>query len=225
MNHKVIVTILIGCVLLPLSGCQLLSVILSPGSSDARVEPDFDLMAANKESQDILRVAVVVDQASYIRSELNLRYNLTNAVNALLTAKLKLDDQQLIDYKEIAMIRNSEPDFSRFSPVEAGKRLGCDYVIFASIVHYDLHPLPEKEYYAATAKTIFSFHGVNENKRLMPLEKQSKTAEIEIELEKGLQQSVSRICRSTAYCIVRDLYPVPRNEYDIMDEKRKMAWD
>jgi hypothetical protein len=215
----------LSSVLLALSGCQLAGVILSPGTGDAKVTPDFDLEAANKDAPQPIRLAVIVDQASYVRSELNLRYILTNAIKALAIKNLKFDPEQIVDYKEIAVLRNSETEFSTLSPVEIGKRLNCDYVILASIVSYDLYLLPEKGYYAGTARTVYSLHGVKEGKRLMPLETAGRSAEIEVELEKGLQQSVSRICSSTAYCIVRDLYPVALREYNIMDEKKKLDWE
>ena len=230
MNNRTIITCLLALVLMfSTGGCELISIMSSPSSHETMVEPDFDLEAANKtaqkETKEGIKVAVIVDQASHIRSQMNLRYKLTTAINGLLVNKLGLEPEQVIDYKTIAKMRNSTKGFSAMKPYQIGKQLDCDYVIVVTIEQYDLYRLPEKGLYAGTSKAVFSLYGVKQNKRLVPKDTPAKSIEIEVEVERGLEESVDRVLRAMSYCVVRDLYPISKPAYRIMDEKKDISWD
>ena len=225
MNCRIIISCLLLTVLIFAGGCEVAAILATPSSHENLVEPEYDLEAANKEAKGGVKVAVIVDQASHIRSQMNLRYKLTSATNALLVNKLDIEPENVVEYKTIAKMRNSVTGFSMMKPHEIGKRFECDYVLLVTIIEYDLYRLPEKDLFTGTSKATFSLYSVSQQKRLSPKEGPATVVEVEVEIERGLEASVDRIERATSYCIVRNLYPIPHPEYRIMDEKKNVSWD
>ncbi|MHC4644860.1 MAG: hypothetical protein ACYTBJ_05115 [Planctomycetota bacterium] len=202
------------------SGCALVGLLGTPTSHEEKIHAEYDL--TNQENKKIL---VLVNQPAWLLPRANLRYHLTEAVNAQLTRKTKIPSEYLASYGQLSEFRANRTDFSSLSGVEVGAGLGADMVLLVTIEDCVLQPLGDEQYYKAALSARTALFDVAGRARLWPSSADGKNIRVGFEVEsRGREVAVARLTSTAAYCIVRYFYDCPKDQFKIVDEMPDVAW-
>ncbi len=216
---KLIVFIMLVPILIS-GGCKVLGVLAVPTRSERKVPAEYAL--GREKGRKIL---VFVKQPVWVGAQANLRYHLTRAMNRGLTDKVKIANENLIGYEELADFRAGRGDFSQLSPVEVGKALGADVVLLVVVEDYHLSMTPEERYYRGGLSTKSVIFDTASGKKVWPQVKSSKSVRVGFEVEqRGQEIAIKRLMGSSAYCTVRYFYNCVVDKFKIGDDRTHIGW-
>jgi hypothetical protein len=201
-------------------GCGVVSVMGTQSQYEKKVPAEYDL-AAQKDK----KILVLAEQPSWLSTEVNLRYYLTEGVRENLIAKAKIPSEYIISYKEFSEFRSNKSDFSLLSPVEVGQALGADFVLLIVIEDFQLGEMPDTGYYNGFLGVQAVLFETATGAKLWPESAVGKNIKVGFEAEKDRDASVNRLVNSCAYCTARYFYDCPKYKFKIFDEVNKVGWD
>jgi hypothetical protein len=202
------------------NGCGLVGLLGTPTSHEKKIPAEYDLR-----KQENKKILVLVNQPAWLVPRANLRYHLTEAVNAQLTRKIKIPSEYLTGYGQLSEFRADRTDFSSLSGVEVGAGLGADIVLFLTIEDCVLQPLGDEQYYKGALSARTALFDVAGGAKLWPSSADGKNIRVGFEVEsRGREVAVTRLTSAASYCIVRYFYNCPKDQFRIADEMPDVAW-
>jgi hypothetical protein len=205
------------------AGCapQIIGVLGTPTSSEqAEGSAEFDL-SKNKDQ----KILILVDQPASFSAYANLRFYLTDMIAKTLQEKAEMKPSQIIDYKLLADLRASTPDFYTLSSIEVARKLGADIVLAVTIVDCKIYDIPEGGYVAGSLDAQAVLYSVSSGEKLWPTAEQSKLVGVGFESERrGRDAGVVRLAAAAAHCVTRYLYNCPKASFKISDERTASGW-
>lgn len=202
------------------SGCGIVGLMGTKSPYEKKIPAEYDLYKLKDR-----KILVVVEQPGWLDTRMNLRYYLTEAVNASFQVKVKISPESVISYDELSEFRSKSGDFSLFSPVEMGKALGADLVLVVMIEDYRLNQLADTEYYNGFLGVKNALFDTATGEKVWPIEEQGKSVKVGFDGgENGQEAAVGRLVSGCAYCITRYFYNCPSNKFKIFDERSHSSW-
>lgn len=198
------------------SGCQIVGLVGTPSQYEKKIPAEYDL--AGQKNKKIL---VLVEQPGQVKTKINLRYYLTEAICGDLVANVRISPKYIIPYKELSEFRAKEGDFPSLSPSMAGKALGADIILLVTIENYQLSEIAGSGYYngyLSARAAVYDANGVKEW--------EGKSIEVGFDTgERGQEGTAKRLVNDFAYCITRYLYNCPEYKFKISDEGNRTGWE
>lgn len=201
-------------------GCGLIAHMGTPTGHEKKVPAEYDL--SEHKDQKIL---ILVNQPAWLGTAPNLRYYLTDAINGNLMEKVKLEPEHFVSYSELSEFRSNRSDFSLLSPVEVGRALGADMVLFVMIEDYQLHEIAESGYYKGFLSAQSALLEMVNGEKLWPEFTKSKSIKVGFEVEShGREIAAARLTVALAHCTTRYFYDCPRKKFKISDDRSGIGW-
>lgn len=204
-------------------GCNaanLVGILGSPSNDQRKIPAEYDL--AEQEDKKIL---VIVNQGSWLETDINMRYYLTEAINKMLASKVGISGENLVTYGELSQLRSGRAGFSNMSPGQMGKAFEADMVLVVNIEVCQLRQIVESGFYKGNLNSNAALFDSATDVRLWPKTVGSKSVKVGFEVEdRGKEISVARLAVASAHCIVRSLYNCPKKKYKIADDRSGVAW-
>lgn len=202
------------------SGCGIVGIVGTPTSREKKVPAEYDLAKHKNE-----KLLVLVDQPLLLNAKVNLRYYLTEAINANLVAKVKIPSRNLITYRELAEFRAGQPDSSLLLPSKVGGALGADVVLLVMVEDYQVQEIADTRYYRGSLNAHVVLIETATQERLWPRSRGGKSIKVGFDVgERGREPAVKRLVSACAYCIVRCLYDCRKDKFKIFDDKAHITW-
>jgi hypothetical protein len=201
------------------SGC-IVGVVGTQSPYEKKIPAEYDL--AGQKGKKIL---VLVEQPSWLSTDVNLRYYLTEGIRESLIAKAKIPSQNIISYKEFSEFRSEKSNFSLLSPVEVGQALGADFVLLIVIEDFQLGEMPDTGYYNGFLGVQAILFEMATGAKLWPESAVGKNIKVGFEAEKDRDASVHRLVSACVHCTTRYFYNCPRYKFKIFDEVNKVGWE
>jgi hypothetical protein len=222
MNRKniLITTIIAAAVATLWSGCGGIGALGGIASSETPSEKETAAEFKLKPTEG--KIVVFVAQPGWIKSPMDLRVSLTNAVNLSLEKNVEIKKERLFEYMDIMKFRLALPETMRNDPFETASKLYAQYVLVVSVQDFDLSTFGEKDLYNGTMTVKTNLYDINKN-RLWPTDKNSKEITVSFEGEKGtVKSAVKMLSDSAAFCITRYFYNCKTERFHISEEKREI---
>jgi len=204
------------------TGCGLTSGtagLLSSETESEKVTPaEFNLVKTQG------KIVVFVSQPAWIKTPMDLRVTLIDAVNAALEEKAQIKKERLIPYADVLKSRMELADEKRNDPFEVASKLNAQYVLVIEIADFDLSTFAEEDFFNGLMVTKSCLFDANSNK-LWTQDANEGCREITVgfEDEKGTAKSaVFRLSAATAHCVTRYLYNCKANYFRIAEEQKKL---
>lgn len=206
-----------------IGGCALVAApvgvagaVSSPSASEKEVPAEFNLRATKG------KIAVIVNQPSWIKSPMDLRITLTDYINRALEEKVELKKERLIPYTEVQKSRLSLPTDKKDDPFEINSKLGAKYVLAVQVADFDLSSFAEEDFYNGTITTKSCLFDANGTKLWPTDANNTKTISLAFETEKGtVKSSIERLCGASAYCITRYFYNCKKENFRVPEEQKE----
>jgi hypothetical protein len=212
--------LLVFCVfgmLLCCGGCvRAIAALATPTSSEIKIPPEYDL-GKNKPQ----KILVLVEQPVWTASEVNIRLYLTQAIASKLADTIGIKPEMFVPYQKLADMRNNMADFAMLSPVEVGKGLAANMVLYVVIDNFGLYGLSDAGYYRGQLDVRSGLYDVASGQRLWPEAGELKATSVTFEVQKEQEKAAQRLAVSTAKCIVRYFYDCPKPDFKVVDERKK----
>jgi len=213
---KLSLIVLISLPLALYSGCGLIARLSSETSHEKRVPPEYDLAAPADNS----KVLVYVQQPSWLKTPVDIRMHLTDAINAKFAEKTSLTAERLFSYKQQLAFRAAEPGRATHSIFELASGMGASAVLIVELVDFELSTFAEKNLYTGSLRTqscLFNTAG----QRLWPETGKCRDITVGIDFESGTaEKATDKLASAAAHCIVRYFYPCRKSHFNISEEKR-----
>lgn len=193
----------VAIMLLLTAGCADMSgLLLSPAPSEQSVPAEFNLREQKDKS-----VLVMVDESIGSGADPAVIRALSTAVVLNLQKQVKIKPDNILIPKEVSESGTGVSDIYRMGPIDAGQRADADFVLFVTIVDYELYTAGYKDYYTGELAARSLLYEVRTGEKVWPRESGGRVSRVRIELEtKGRQVIFSDLVSSTAHCITRYLY-------------------
>lgn len=202
------------------SGCGFVSLLGTPSRHEKKIPAEYEL--ANHKDQ---RILVLVDQPAWLEAEVNLRLHLTEAIGENLIKKTKIAPECVVGYSELSKFRSNESNFSLLSPVEVGKALDANVVLFVLLEDYQLGRIAETGYYKGFLGAQSILVDVKNAQKVWPESEKSKSIKVGFEVEEnGREAATTRLVNACAHCTVRYLYNCPKDKFKIFDDRTTIGW-
>ena len=202
------------------SGCGIVSVMGTSTRYERKIAAEYDLTSHTDQ-----KILVLVNQPAYLNAQVNLRFYLTEAINRTFVGNIKFAPEQLVSYSKLSEFRSNENDFSLLLPAKVGEALDANMVLLVMVEDYQLHKMPEADYYKGSLSSRVVLLDTATGKKLWPESAKSKSIKVGFEIEqRGQEVAVKRLAAGCAHCIVRYLYDCPKNKFKIADDKSDVAW-
>ena len=202
--------------LLCCGGCtRAIGALATPTSYEIKIPAEYDL-GKNKPK----KMLVLVEQPVWTASEANIRLYLTQAIESHLADKIDIKSDAFVSYQKLADMRNNMADFAMLSPVEVGKALGANMVLYVVIDDFGLYGLSDAGYYRGQLDVRSGLYDVASGQKLWPDAGELKAVSVGIEMQKEHEKTAQRLANSMAKCIVRYFYDCPKPEFRIADERK-----
>jgi hypothetical protein len=196
------------------NGCGFVSLLGTPSRHEGKVAAEYNL--AERKSQKLL---VLVNQPSWVRARTNLRFYLTEAIQAELERRIEMRPDNLVSYDEVSGFRSGRSDFAALEPWEVGKALGADMVLLVTVQDYYLADQGQTGYYKGSLGSQVLLIDAGTRAVLWPKSGDGKEIRVGFEIEpRGHETAVARLAFATAHCIVRYLYDCRQNKFKIGDD-------
>jgi hypothetical protein len=215
--------IIVLCVLAAIfssSGCGIVGVAGTQSAYEKKIPAEYDL-AGQKDR----KVLVLVEQPSWLSTEVNIRYYLTEAIRESFIANVKIPSESIISYNELSEFRSNKSDFSSLSPVEVGKALGADIVLMVMIEDFQLNEIPDTDYYNGFLGAQAILFETATAAKLWPESAMGKSIKVSFEAERNTELAVRRLVVAAAHCITRFFYNCPKYKFKIFDEGLNAGWE
>ena len=192
-----------------------IGALATPTSYEIKIPSEYDL--DKNKSQKML---VLVEQPAWTASEANIRLYLTQAIEGHLTDKIDIKPEMFVLYRKLADMRNNSADFATLSPVEIGKALDANMVLYVIIDDFGLYALSDAGYYRGQLDIRSGLYNVASGQRLWPESGGLRAVSVGVEMQKEHEKTAQRLANSMAKCIVRYFYDCPKPEFKIADERK-----
>jgi hypothetical protein len=202
------------------SGCGIVGVAGTQSAYEKKIPAEYDL-AGQKDK----KVLVLVEQPSWLSTEVNLRYYLTEAIRESFIANVKIQPESIISYNELSEFRSNKSDFSSLSPVEVGQALDANIVLLVMIEDYQLTEIPDTDYYNGFLGTQAILFETATGTKIWPESTMGKSVRVGFEAERNRELAVERLVSACAYCITRYFYNCPKYKFKIFDEGIQADWE
>ena len=207
------------------SGCPMIAVLGNPTSYEQKVKAEYNI-SPPKDPLEAKKILVLVDQPMRLNSQVNLRFYLTRAINILVTAKAKIESENVISYDKLSEFRSNTESFSQLTPSQVGRELGADMVLVVVVSGYKLTQIAQSGYYEGNLTVKAGLFDVANEVKLWPVEDAAKTVKVGFEMgSSDRQAAVKRLAVSASHCTVRYLYDCPKAMFKISDDKSPSEWD
>ncbi len=217
--RKSTVFITVG-VLLFSCGCKTVPIMTTPTRHEKKIPAEYNL-AAQKDK----KVAVIVDDPSWVNAPSSLALQVAADLNSNLTEKLLLPSKNLIPYEQEQALGTGTPEAGAM-PVQLGKAVGADLVLFAQLHTFRLAQITETQYYRGELAGMAALFDCDSGQQLWPQEQQGKVIRVAFDLEQGDYDAASnRLARAFAHCITRYLYDCPVAKFKIFEDKSGTGWE
>ena len=222
-QKNVIVILLTAMATAFLPGCGGIGAITGNVSSEAPSEKvtkaEFNLAATDG------KVLVFVNQPGWIKTPMDLRVSLTNALNLSLEEKAGLKKERLIPYADVLKLRMAMPNDKKDDPLEIGPRLNAQYILAVQVMAFDLSTFAEKDFFNGQMITKACLYD-RKGTKLWPAGEGYKEVKVAFDVEKGtIESAVERLSAATSYCITRYFYNCKTNHFRIAEEQKELDSD
>ncbi|MCK4913673.1 MAG: hypothetical protein KAS69_03625 [Planctomycetes bacterium] len=171
------------------------------------------------------KILILVEQPEELNAQTNLRFYLTEAINATFVLRADIFPECLISYEQIADFRSNTNDFSLLQPQQIAKALAADVVLLVAIEDYKLSKLPQEEFYKGFLSTKAVLLDAANGEQLWPKLEKGRIIKVGFEFEQnGKERTIERLATSSAHCITRYLYDCPKPRFKIFDDRTGAAW-
>ena len=209
ISQITVVVVALLCVVFTASGCEAISLLLSPGPYEKKVPPAYDL----KEQQD-RKVLVWVECPRSANADFDVQGKLITAFQLYLIEKAKFDAENVI------MGSLGDSKTLLLDPKKLARSQGAGYLLLVHVDKYEADFLQIRDYYAGELVTRAVLFDVDSGETLWPSQPEGKMIHVAVEMEtKGRNALVSRLTSSTAHCVLRNLYPCEKLKYKTADER------
>ena len=196
-------------------GCAVVHVLTTPTSHEKKVEAEYLLNRAEDQ-----RVLVLVDQPMWLSSKVNLRFYLTQAMNAIIIGKAEVLPENVIPYKELSELRSDTELFSQLTPTQVGSKLDVDMVLMVVVSEYELTELADSGYYKGNLTVKAALFDVATEAKLWPDEGEAQTVKVGFDMgPSDKQKAINRLAIAAAHCTVRYLYDCSEASFKIFDDR------
>jgi hypothetical protein len=212
---KLLVICLFG-MLLCCGGCRVAGALATPTQWETKIPAEYDL-GKNKPQ----KMLVLVEQSSLTAVEVNIRLYLTKAIELFVVDRVGIKTEVFVPYQKLADMRSSLADFATLSPVEVGKALDANIVLYVVIDNFGLYGLSDGGYYKGLLDTRSGLYDVASGQMLWPQTGELKACSVGFEMQKEQEKAARRLAASMAKCIGRNFYDCPKPEFKLADEQKK----
>jgi hypothetical protein len=203
------------------NGCGAIGLLGTPTRHEKKITAEYDLAKQRKE-----KILVLVNQPGWLKAQANLRYYLTDAIYKELANKIKVSPRHFVPYVRLSEFRSGRRDFSVLSPIETGKALGANTVLFVAIDSYEVSRIAETPYYKSFLSVRSSLYATATGERLWPESADGKSIKVGFEVEsRGREAAVERLARGVAHCTIRYFYDCPEDKFKLGDERSGVGWE
>lgn len=205
-------------------GCQVSSVMFEPTPREKKVPAEFNLKQALNDDKNVL---IVVDRSIGSGADKELIEGLTVSVGEMLRKNAKITDKKVHNLSQYSDMEHLGNGFMQLGPYEAGERTDNEFVLFVTILNYELYPAGHKDYYTGELAARASIYSMETVQPVWPMERGGKDLRMRVELEtQGRQQALAKLLSSMAHGITRYLYDCKRGNfrsaYEAVDYTREV---
>jgi hypothetical protein len=182
------------------------------------IRAEFDLAKTDG------NIVVIVSQPAWIKTPMDLRITLTDAINAALEENAKIKKGRLTPYKDVLKCRMGLADEKRDDPFAIASKLNAQYVLAVQITDFELSTFAEEDLFNGTMITksrLFDAKGNN----IWPQDANEAGRQITVgfEDEKGTAElAVGKLAAATAHCVTRYLYNCKKEKFRIAEEQKEL---
>ncbi len=207
-----------------INGCGastgIIGILGSPGRREKRVPAEFPLAGDTER-----RILVIVEQPGWLGTRENLRFYITNAVNAALRKKIDISSELIIEYSELSEFRAARSDISSLLPEQMGAALGADVVLLIALEACQLEQLADSPYHKGFLQARAALLDVETGEKLWPKDQYGRIVRVGFEAEhRGRQAAVKRLAGALAYCVTRYFYDCPVAKFRIAEDLSGAGW-
>ena len=207
-------------VLLFSSGC-IIPILTTPTRNEKKVPAEYNLPKDKGK-----KIVVLVENPIWSNAPISMTSQLTTAITKNLTDELGLKSKNIISKEKVQAYWTTMLNSSQFSPVELGKAVGADLVLFTQVQEFELTQTAETEYYKGQLAGKAVLFDVATKQKLWPESESGKPVRVAFDLEKGsYDDAVERLVNAFAHCITRYLYDCPVPKFKIFDDKSGTGWN
>ena len=207
-------------VLLFSSGC-IVPILTTPTRNEKKIPAEYNLTLAKGK-----KIAVLVENPIWSNAPVSLTSQLTTALTGNLTGNLGLKPQNIISDEKVQAYRAAMQSSSQLSPVELGRAVGADLVLFAQVQEFALTQTMETEYYKGLLAGKAALFDVATEQKLWPASESGKPVRVAYDIEKGsYDDAVDRLVNAFAHCATRYLYDCPVPKFKIFEDKSGTGWN
>jgi len=196
------------------SGCAIFGVAVSPSAAEVKLKAEYNLV--DKEPNKIL---ILVEQPPTDTSTSNIRLYISQFAEAMLVTKLKLKQETIIPYQKLSELRDAREDFAMLSPVEVGRALGAEMVLYITVDEFRQAKLGSESFYESILTTRSGLYDVGRGELVWPEDGNLRKIKVGLDMEKGeFDKGASRLAQASVKCVVRYLYNVKKIDSRVPEE-------
>jgi hypothetical protein len=201
-------------------GC-IVPILTTPTRHEKKVPAEYNLTLDKGK-----KIAVLVENPIWSNAPVSLTSQLTTAVTKNLTDDLGLKSKDIISNEKVQAYRVTMQSSSQLSPVELGRAVGADLVLFAQVQEFNLTQTMETEYYKGLLVGKAALFDVATEQKLWPESESGKSVRVAFDLEQGsYDDAVDRLVNAFAHCVTRYLYDCPVPKFKIFEDKSGTGWN
>ncbi|HOK66997.1 MAG TPA: hypothetical protein PK054_11830 [Anaerohalosphaeraceae bacterium] len=199
--------------LLPMmSSCTLLGFLLSPSSSEQKIAAQFPLYAQKDKS-----VYLAVRASPGSRADADIPGLLQKTLAADFQRKVGVPSEKIFQMPSV--LQNPSASFSWSQVEEEARRLQAAYLLSIEIVEFEAVPLGPQNYYMGSLAVRAILSEIQTGQTVWPPEKTPRLIRTAVDFEaNGRSQLLYRMLSAVSHCIVRHLYPCPKNAFRVSEE-------
>lgn len=192
-----------------LSGCAILSLLLSEGPFEKGMPPAYDL-----KKQQERKVLVWIECPRSANADFDLQEKLATAFQLYLVARADFDSENIIQ-RPI-----DEGESLLLDPKKIARSQGAGYLLLVQVDKYEADSLQIRDYFAGELISRAVLYDVDLDQALWPSQPEGKMIHVAVEMEpEGRDALVNRLTSATAHCVLRNLYPCDKLKYKTADER------
>lgn len=212
---------MITVAVLVFSGGCIIPIFTTPTRNEKTIPAEYNLTLDKGK-----KVAVLVENPIWANAPVSLTLQITTAITQKLTGDLGLKSKNLISNEKVQIYRATMQDSAFLSPVELGKAVGADLVLFAQVQEFELTQMMETEYYKGQLAGKVALFDVAGGQKLWPEDEPGRTIRVAFDLEEGsYNNAIDRLINAFAHCITRYLYDCPVPKFKIFEDRSGAGWD
>jgi len=212
----------IGCLVAAVfcGGCNIMGFLAAPSAHERRIPAEYDLRKRQDE-----KILVLIDESKGGDSSLNFLIDLNEGIVHCLEKKVRISQENLIGYEEIASLRQLRKDFDSLLPAQIGQALGAGLVLYLQIVDYSLYGKSQERYYNGNLVSRCVLVESATGKILWPDNRKVRYIRARVELDVDREKVNQRLIRATSHITTRNFYNVPWPKYESSDEQAEYKTD